>query len=674
MATYIRNNPEIKDGILTSEVLWSIGRIDSFNVSSDEQQIVYEVKYFKIAENKGVHQFYTIKPDGTNNKMITNNDNAKSNPSFLNNGKIVFLQNDKETSEMQLFQMDSNGTNEEKLTNFNPGIDEYLFSPDNSKVIFISQVKNIPTAQDLYPELDKTTGLIADDLMYLHWDHWMKTIPHPFVGTFDGKSITKQRDILHDTKYECPMTPFNSVSDLCWSPDSNLIAYIMKPSTGKEYAFHTQMHLYVYDTRTESIQNLTENYEKNHGYLSNPVFSPNGKKIAFGMMKRDGFESDLSELHVYDFDTKTIAKVKSTFKESVQSIVWGEDNETIYFTGSWHGHIGIYRISLNDEKAIQITTNEYDYNGLIQRVKNHIYILRSSTISPHDLVSIEIQTKNVFQITHENKHIFDQLKLVTTEERWIQSNIDDKKIHSYVIYPPNFDKNKKYPALLFCTGGPQSTNANTWRYRWNLMLIASNGYIVVAPNRRGCTGFGIEWTEDVSMHFGGNAQDDLLSAIDNVSKEPYVDENKLGCIGASYGGYSVFYLESHHNKRFKVFVAHDGIFDFAQSYLETEEMWFVHHDIGAPWDVNNNEIVKKSYEYSPSNYVDKWDTPILVIHGAKDYRLQASHGMQAFNAAKIRGIPAKLLIFPDENHWCLKPQNSLLWDRVFYDWLAKYLK
>lgn len=673
MATYVRNNPQITDGKLTSEILWSLGRIGSFSVSKDGQNIVYDVKYYKAKENKGVSQFYTIKADGTDNKMITNNDTPKSSPVFLNNGKIAFLQVDDETHEMQLYQMNADGTDVQKLSNVKSGIDDFRFSPDNSHLIYVSQVKNIPSAQDIYPELDKTTGLIATDLMYLHWDHWMSTIPHPFVATYNSNEIGSSHDILNGTKYECPMTPFNSVSDLCWSPDGNTIAYIMKPSTGKEYAFHTHMDLYLYDIKTQNIQNLTENYQKDHGYLANPVFSPDGKKIAFGMMRRDGFEADVSELHVYDLEAKTVHKVNTTFKESVGDILWSNDSETIYFTGSWHGHSEIYRISLKNSEASQITTNEYDYSG-IQLINGHIYAQRCSLNSPHDIVSIDLQTAKTVQLTYENKHIFDHLKLVKYEERWIKSNVDDAQIHSYVVYPPDFEPTKKYPAILFCTGGPQTTNANGWRYRWNLMLIASHGYVVVAPNRRGCTGFGIEWTEDVSMHFGGHAQDDLLSAIDSVSKEPFVDENRLGCVGASYGGYSVFFLESHHNKRFKVFVAHDGVFDFKQSYLETEEMWFAHHDIGSPWDAKTDPVVKQSYEYSPSNFLDKWDTPILVIHGCKDYRLTASQGMQAFNAAKMRGIPAKLLLFPDENHWCLKPQNSILWDNVFYDWLHQYLK
>lgn len=397
MATYTKNHPQITDGKLTSEILLSLGRVKSFNVSKDEQKIVYEVKYYKLAENKGKSQFYTIKPDGTNNTMITNNDKDKSSPVFLNNGKIAFLQQDDETREMQLYQMNSDGKNIELISHFTPGIDEFLFSPDNSKVIFISQVKNIPTAQDLYPELDQTTGLIADDLMYLHWDRWMKTISHPFVATFNGNEISEPHDILEGTKFECPMCPFNSVTDLCWSPDSNLIAYIMKPSVGKEYAFHTQMNLYLYDTRTKVIQNLTENFEKNHGYLSNPVFSPNGQKIAFGMMKRDGYESDISELHVYDIESKTIIKVKSSFKESVGCLIWSDDNETIYFTGIWHGHYSIYSISLKNETAIQLTSNEFDYNDSLQFLNNHLYTVRSSLVAPEDLVSIDLQTKMPFK-------------------------------------------------------------------------------------------------------------------------------------------------------------------------------------------------------------------------------------------------------------------------------------
>lgn len=672
MSNFKRHHPQIPDGILTSEIMWQLGRIDSYSISQDKSTLVYDVKYYDTEKNQGCSQFYTIKNDGSNDVMITDNSIPKSSPRFLNDGQIMYIQFDDETKHNQLYVMNADGSNSRRISSIKSGVDDFLVSPDNTKLIYVTQVKNIPSVTDLYPQMTKSSALIATDLMYLHWDRWMDTIPHPFVAKFDGNELTDDFDILHDTKFECPMCPFNSVSDLCWSPDSKTIVYVMKPSVGKEYSFRTYMSLYLYNTETKTSIDLMEN-DKEHGYLTTPVFSPNGKKIAFGLMKRDGYESDVKELYVYDLEKHSASQVETTFKDSISTLGWLEDSETIVFAGMWHAHLSVYRISLNNSEAVKLTENDFDYDDLTV-VGNRIYTKRSSNTYAHEIACIDVGASNkITQITFENKHIFDQLKEVRFEERWVDS-VDGKKIHTWVVFPPNFDPNKKYPTLLYCTGGPQQPILNGWHYRWNFMLMASNGYVVVCPNRRGCPSFGIEWTEEVSLHFGQHSMDDLLSCIDSVAKEKYVDADKLGCLGASYGGYTVFYLESHHNKRFKVFVAHDGVFSMVQAYLETDEMFFAQRDMGAPWDAKTDPVIKQSYSYSPVDYVDQWDTPILVIHGAKDYRLTASQGLQAFNAARIRGIPAKLLLFPDENHLCLKPQNSLVWDRVVYDWLAEYLK
>ncbi|OHS98109.1 peptidase [Tritrichomonas foetus] len=669
MSIFVPNNTVNEDRKFTPEVLWQLGRISSPSISHDGNLLVYSVKYFKTSENKGVEQFYTIEANGSNKKMITNSDTPKTSPKFLNNGKIAFLQHDPETKQMQLFQMDADGSNQQIISHVETGIDDFLFSPDNTKVIYVTQVKNIPTVQELHPDLDKSNALIATDLMFQHWDKWMETVPHPFVADFDGTSLSEPFDILNGTKFECPLCPFNSISDLCWSPDGKHIVYVMKPSIGIEYAFKTRMDLYLYDVKTKWSDNLTP--DADHGMLFTPVYSPDSQKVAYGRMRRDGYESDVIELFVYDFNKKDSYRVNKQFPETVNDFCWGSDSKTLFFTAILKGHTLLYKL-LEDGKHEEIVTPEFDYCS-IHFVNNRIYSIRSSNLSPQDIVSIDPQTKQIIQITFENKEIMDQIELGKVEERLVDSH-DGKKIHCYVFYPPNFDKSKKYPGILFCSGGPEGMISNNWHYRWHYPVMAAglNG-VIIAPNRRGCTGFGLEWREDVILHFGGNAQKDLLSAIDALAKEPFIDENRLGCMGASYGGYSVFYLESHHEKRFNAFVAHDGLLSFTQTYLETEEMWFAEKDIGAPWDIGKKPGIDESYEGDPIRYLDKWDTPILVIHGEKDYRLRSSQGIQAFNAARMRGIPAKLLLFPTENHWCSSPQNSILWYRTIVDWLNQYL-
>ena len=664
-----RINTEVVDNKLSPEVLISLSRVCSPNISPDSQNIVYTVKEVDLNENKTIGQIYTMSIDGNNNKKITSDQKSKNKPVFLNDGRIMFMMMDEETKQMQLFTMNSDGEDVKRVSNVKTGVEDFLLSPDNTKIIYVTRVKNIPAVKDTYPDLLKTSGLIATDLMFQHWDTWMDTVPHPFVADFDGNSVSIGFDILNETKYECPMCPFNDVSDLCWSPDGKSIAYVMKPSVGLEYCFKTRTDLFLYDVKTKWSDNLTP--KSDHGYLFTPVFSPDGKKIIYGRMKRDGYESDIVRLCVYDIVKKQHFNLSESFDDNVAEFVWAPDSQTIYFTGLWHGHISIYK-RLQNGKIEKLTNDQYDYNS-IRLAGGKLIAIRSSLTVPDDLVSIDAQTKAAFQMTFVNKEVMSQIKFGKVEERWIDSH-DNKKIHTYVLYPPDFSPDNQYPAVLICSGGPESMNSNKWGYRWNSALMASCGYIVVVPNRRGSIGFGLEWREDVALHFGGNAISDLLSAIDNVAAEPYVDSNRLGCVGASFGGYSCFYLESHHNKRFKCFIAHDGLFSFSQSYFETDEGWFAEFDIGAPWDVKTKPAVKQSYEYDPIKYVDQWDTPILVIHGEKDYRLRSSQGIQAFNAARMRGLDAKLLLFPDENHWCLQPQNSLLWHRVFFDWLQKYLK
>ncbi len=407
------------------------------------------------------------------------------------------------------------------------------------------------------------------------------------------------------------------------------------------------------------------------GYDMNPKYSPDGQFIAWQSMERDGYESDWNRLFIMNIETGEKQFISESFKSNVDDYCWNAEGNGIYFIGTWHARTHIYFIDLNTLELKQITTGDYDYAS-VALGEDQLIAKRHSLSAADEIYAVQLDG-TVNQITYENKHIFDQLTMGKVEERWIRTT-DGKEMLTWVVYPPHFDPNKKYPTLLYCQGGPQSPVSQFWSVRWNLQIMAANDYIIVAPNRRGLPGFGLEWNEAISGDYGGQCMKDYFSAIDEVAKEPYVDEERLGCVGASFGGFSVYWLAGHHNKRFKAFIAHDGIFNMEMQYLETEEMWFANWDMGGAYWEKNNTIAQRTFANSPHHFVDKWDTPILCIHGEKDYRILANQGMAAFNAAILKGIPAELLIFPDENHWVLKPQNGILWQRTFFNWLDRWLK
>ena len=407
------------------------------------------------------------------------------------------------------------------------------------------------------------------------------------------------------------------------------------------------------------------------GYDTNPQFSPDGHYVAWQSMARDGYESDRNRLCVYNLTDKSKTYVTESFDSGVDSYCWNHDSQSLYFTGVWHATKMVYRTTL-EGNVEKLTDGVFDYDG-VDLLGDRVICKRHSMSSPDELYALNPADGQVAQLTTENKHILDQIEMGKVEERWMKTT-DGKDMLVWIIYPPHFDPAKKYPTLLYCEGGPQSPVSQFWSFRWNFQIMAANDYIIVAPNRRGLPGFGSEWLEAISGDYGGQCMKDYLTAIDTFSKEPFVDTDHLGCVGASFGGFSVYWLAGHHNKRFKAFIAHDGIFNMEQQYLETEEMWFANWDMGgAYWD-RNNATAQRTFANSPHKFVDKWDTPILCIHGEKDYRILASQGMSAFNAAVLRGIPAELLIYPDENHWVLKPQNGILWQRTFFEWLDKWLK
>lgn len=665
-----KSDIRIKDGRMTPEALWAMGRIGGMNVSPDGKRVVYTVAYYSVPENKSNREVFVMNADGSDNKQITKTGFAENEAVWIKGGtKIAFLCN--ESGSSQLWEMNPDGTDRKRLSDYDKDIEGFAFSPDEKKVLFISQVKTVNSTVDKYPDLDKATGVIITDLMYKHWDEWVTTVPHPFVADFDGESISNPVDVMEGELFESPMKPFGGIEQLAWNTTSDKIAYTSRKKTGKEYAISTNSDIYVYDLNTKQTTNITE---ENKGYDTNPTYSPDGKSIAWLSMERDGYEADQNRLMVMNLETGEKTFVSKDFDSNVDSYCWSADCERIYFTGVWHGESQVYQIDLaNGNKITPLTEGMYDYAS-VALLGDKLIAQRHSMSMGDEIYSIDLTGDHtVTQLTFENKHIYDQLTMGKVEERWMKTT-DGKQMLTWVIYPPQFDPNKKYPTLLFCEGGPQSPVSQFWSYRWNFQIMAANDYIIVAPNRRGLPGFGLEWNEAVSGDYGGQCMKDYFTAIDEVAKEPYVNKDRLGCVGASFGGFSVYWLAGHHDKRFKAFIAHDGIFNMEMQYLETEEMWFANWDMGGAYWEKQNATAQRTFANSPHKFVDKWDTPILCIHGEKDYRILANQGMAAFNAAVLRGVPAELLIYPDENHWVLKPQNGVLWQRTFFEWLDMWLK
>lgn len=660
--------PKLTSDIMTPEVLWSFGRIGEPTLSPDKSTVLYAVTYFNIEENKSYRDLYTVSVNGGDAIRITSTPEKESSAQWRPDGKKIGYLSAK-SGDMQLWEMNPDGTEPVQVSEIKGGITGFKYSPDGSKVLFTADVKFKDTVHDLFPDLPKANAYLENDLMYKHWDEWVQTVPHPFVADLQNGKVVNPVDLLEGEPYESPMKPFGGVEQLDWSPDGKTIAYTCRKKTGKEYAISTNSDIYFYDVATKQTVNKTEGMM---GYDQNPVFSPDGKWMAWESMERDGYEADKNRLFLMNLETGEKVDQSVNFDQNSSNLVWSADSKSIYFISCWHALTDVYRLDIAEQKITQITKGVHDY-AFVSEGNGKLIGMKHSMSQPDELYSIDPASGAETQLSFVNKPILDQLTLAKVEERWITTT-DKKQMHTWVVYPPHFDPAKKYPTLLFCEGGPQSTVSQFWSYRWNFQQMAANGYIIVAPNRRGLPGFGKEWLEQISGDYGGQNMKDYLSAIDAVAKEPFVDKDKLGCVGASYGGFSVYWLAGHHDKRFKAFISHDGMFNLEQQYLETEEMWFVNWDLGGPYWDKSNAVAQRSYANSPHKFVDKWDAPILVIHGEKDYRILASQGMAAFNAAVLRGVPAQMLIFPDENHWVLQPQNGILWQRVFKQWLDKWLK
>ena len=661
----------IEGGRLTPEALWAMGRINSVLPNEQTEQIAYTVSYYSVEENRSTSWIRVAKEDEAG-RLQTQSEWVGYEPAWWGND-LAYLKAGK-------LYVKGDKAKDACLKGFDKDIEGFLLSPQGDKIILIAQVKTLASTTDKHPDLPLASGRVVDDLMYKHWDEWTETAPHPFLCDLKrekGKlEVSNCVDLLEGTPYESPMKPFGGVEQLAWSPDGNTIAYTCRKKSGLDYAVSTNSDIYLYNLETGTHTNLTEG---NMGYDTNPSYSPNGEYIAWQSMERDGYESDENRLMICHLATGEKRFLTQGMETNVDSYYW-KDNSSLVFSAVWHGCSMLYEVQFSTSEHLNsstpnlktLTSGQYDYvpSG---NIDSTYYCLRHSMREANEIFRFK-QGEAPMQISHENENIYAQITRGEVVPRW-QKTTDGKDMLTWIIYPPHFDPSKKYPTLLYCEGGPQSPVSQFWSFRWNFMMMSANDYIIVAPNRRGLPGFGNEWNEQISGDYGGQCMKDYLSAIDEfVANEPYVDKDHLGCVGASFGGFSVYWLAGHHNKRFKAFIAHDGIFNMEMQYLETEEKWFANWDMGgAYWD-KKNQIAQRTFANSPHLFVDKWDTPILCIHGEKDYRILANQGMAAFDAAKMRGVEAQLLIFPDENHWVLKPQNGILWQRTFFDWLDKWLK
>ena len=723
-----KSNIKLKSRMMTPEALWAMGRISGVVASPDGGKVAYQVGYYSVKQNKSRQVICVMNSDseGTGQRQLSISQKSETDPAWLDNETIAYI------SGGEIWCVKADGTGRKQLSNTEGKVEGFQFSPDRSKVIILKSIPFHEVIKENPSDLPKATGRLVTDLMYRHWDHYVESIQHPFLCSVSGYAIAADAtDILEGEPYECPMEPFGGIEQLAWSPDSKTIAYTCRKKTGLEYSISTDSDIYLYDVSTRKTKNLCkpdgyvapkvdptvtlrtqsvnspENLKNNVGYDQNPQFSPDGKYIAWLSMERDGYEADLNRLCIYEMATGE--KKYVDWKSDVEAFCWapvkeaGKKSEArgkkivtstprFYFLSVWEGCCNMYTV-LNNGDVVQLTDGWHDWTSLQMANKGNVLIATCQSLShPTDIYYVLPSGKfvkradtpkdktfkvlaEVWQMTHENDHILDQLTFGKMEQYWVPTT-DGKKELVWVMLPANYEKGKKYPTLLFCEGGPQSPVSQFWSYRWNFQMMAANGYVVIAPNRHGLPGFGQEWKEQISGDWAGQCMQDYLAAIDFAADSlPYVDRNRLGAVGASFGGFSVYYLAGIHEKRFKAFIAHDGAFNLAAMYLETEENWFSNWEYDeAYWHRPQMPNAKKTYHDSPHKMVEKWDTPILCIHGEKDYRINYTQGMQAFNAARMKGIPAEFLVFPDENHWVLKPQNGVLWQRTFFNWLDRWLK
>ncbi len=662
-----RPDIQVVDGKLTPEMMEAFGRVSGPQVSPDRKSVLYSVEFVNLKADKGNRELWVMDIDGKNQRQITVTPESENGAVWIKNGtKIAYMASTDDG--MQIFTINPDGSEKTQISHIEKGIGGFLFSPDESKILLIRNIKYGKRVVDEYPALDKANARIVDDLMYKHWDEWVTEIPHPFLADVTENGIENPIDIMEGEPYESPMKPFGGIESFAWAPDSKSIVYVSRKKEGMEYSLSTNSDLYLYNLETKTTTNLTEGMM---GYDTNPVFSPKGDKLAWLSMEHDGYESDMNRIFVMDMKTGEKTDLTENWDYTVSTIAWNPNGEKIYFIAPYHGPSPIFSVEVGSKKIETIAAQMCDYASLAPVDDKKIIALRHSLTYPDEIFLVDKDSDT--QLTNVNTELLSQLSPVTVEKVMVPTT-DGKEMLTWVVLPPNFDETKKYPAILYCQGGPQQAVSQFWSYRWNLRLMASQGYVVIAPNRRGLPGFGTEWNAQISGDYGGQNMKDYLSAVDFMKTKPYIDADHIGATGASYGGFSVYWLAGNHDNRFAALFAHAGIFNTEAQYLETEEMWFANWDLGGAFWEKDNEVAQRSFANSPHKFVEKWTAPIMISVGEKDYRILASQGMMAFNAAKLRGIPTRMLVYPEENHWILKPQNALLWQYEFFKWFDKWLK
>lgn len=660
---------DIVDGMLTPEVLEAFGRVANPVVSPDGKTIAFTLSYEDIESNKSNAEIYTVPVEGGEIKRLTTSAKSENNLQWIDNGKkIAYLKYDDETKVQQIYFMDVASGNSTRVSDVKNGIECFVISPKEDKIVYVSPIDAYNKDKELFKDLPETTGRVVDDLMYKHWDEWVTKIPHPFVADLSGGKMSGDKDIMENEPFECPMRPFAGAESFAWSPDGKTLVYVSRKLKGMEYAFSTDSNLYAYDLESGKTEILTPDMP---GYDTDPAFSPDGKKLAFLSMATAKYESDKKRLMIMDMESKEMRDLTDNWDYWPEQFSWTPDGKSIAFTAYFEGTAPVFCMDVATCKIDTIANGVCDYASVTALSSDSVVALRHSMRSPNEICVAS--NGNVKDITEINKDLLSKLKLGDVKKVMVPTS-DGKQMTCWEILPPDFDPNKKYPAILYCQGGPQQAVSQFWSYRWNFMIMAAHGYVIIAPNRRGLPGFGTEWNRQISGDYGGQNMRDYFSTTDYIKSRPYVNENKVGAIGASYGGFSVYWLAGHNDGRFAALVAHAGIFNLEAQYLETEEMWFADFDLGGPWWDKTNSVAQNTYANSPHRFVNNWTAPMLITVGELDYRILASQGMQAFNAAKMHGLEAEMLVFPDENHWVLKPQNAVLWQRVFFRFLDKYLK
>ena len=667
---------EIAAARLTPEVMWKMSRIGSHALSPDGTTLLYTLTRYNMEENRGISVIVSRNLASGEEKELTDLTATSVSPAWSADGNHIWFATSR-SGEMQLWKMKVDGSDAKQISTIAGGIEGFGISPDEQHICYTQFVhaKDINSA-DVYEDMAKSKARIYDDLMVRHWDYWDKgDYIHIFVADLSTEGVGEGKDIIGEkSAWDAPLAPYFDHAEIAWSPDSKQLAYTCKPLTGVEYAVSTDSDIYVYDLASGETKNICKGNADFAmvGYDKYPVWSPSGAKIAFCSQERPGNEADKSRLFIYDVASGKVEYITADFDYNAANVVWA-DADTIYFIAPIEATHQICRVKADGESAVEvITSGDHDINSFELRGEKCIGSVMTISMAP-ELFEFDLNSGAMSKITAVNDFVYDNIKMGEVQKRWVKTT-DGKQMLVWVILPPDFDASQKYPTLLYCQGGPQSVVSQFWSYRWNFQLMAAKGYVVVAPNRRGLPSFGQEWLDQISGDYSGQNIKDYLAAIDDVAKEPWCDKERLGCVGASYGGYSTFYLAGHHEKRFKAFIAHCGIFNFESMYGETEELFFLNNDYGGNYWDKENKTAMRSYANSPHKAVDKWDTPILIITGERDYRIPYTQSLQAFTAARVRGIPSRLVSFENEAHQVFKPQNSLVWNREFFGWLDKYLK